>query len=1666
MTEKKIFMKKKLRSTLSLILLITTTFIAQAQPKLAGMRQRGGNNDVGTIYTTNPDGSGFQKNHDFSTYAPGKNPSASLTENTPGEFYGTTKTGGAYNAGTLFKVNPGAGTYTVLINFRSTGDSGAFPQTRLLKAINGKFYGIASEGGLNQRGVLFEFDPTLNNFVVKHDFDFVGGLISDTASSHSLMQAPNGKIYGCTDGGGVNGTGVLFECDGNGDNYLKLHDFSINDGSFPCSELILGPNGKLYGMAVRGGNAGFGTIFGYDITQDTLGTLHHFQNNANDGAYPQGGLLVYNNLMWGTTTKGGANGNGFLFSINTNGTIIDSYNSFSPFTGSYPYGSLITGNAGAGLDTLFGFTKTGGDFDYGTFFYFKPSNAAYGFVSFDNFILGSNPICGASQSSLDNKFYGLSLNGGSIGSGTLVNVKFNSINKVLDFNGPGVNGGAPISTLFQASNGRIYGTTELGGSNNTGVIFEFHQSNGSISVIANFTGINGAKPKGGLVEHSNGKIYGTTYEGGSNNGGSIFELDTASNTLTTVFNLSSSIGTKPTGIPLLASNGNIFFTTQSEGPPPSAAGTLLEFNPVSQNLQNRHTFSSTGGDGTFPKGGPIQAANGIIYGMTSFGGANNLGCIYQYNLNDNTYSVVEDFTGNADGANPELSILNDVNGKLIGVTPFGGTATLGAVISYDYVSSTLTSKPFTLSFSEGTQPIQIKTSNNGKLYGTAISGGSFNHGTLFEYDPVSTNLTGVHSFTENDGSAFADGLSLLNCNKPQITQSLSNLTSCPGGSINITVSENGGTGYQWYKNSIAIPGANSATYNDNNIAFGDSGWYHCKVANSCGYVLSNFFWLDVQNVPSITAIPTGPTTGLCPDDTVTIVTSPVSGFNYQWYLDGSILAGETQSSTDAAQSGDYTVVISAGAGCSSTSNSVTVDVLPFVVPTATVTSSTDTICSPQSVLFSASTTNSSNGVIDPFYQWFLNGNPIPGETNDSLTLVNLNNFDSIRIQVISTALCAIPSTVVSNIITIIDTCANPPIITTGNPLSNVYCAGSFLEVPFSVSAPFYGSNVFTVQLSDASGNFSSAQTIGTGNGYLSGSINCQIPFSITAGTGYKIRVIGSNPAVIGSAGNSLDLRSNNFNLAFTADNTTINFQPPVVTLTNNNLLPNYTYLWFFGDGQHTQSNNATVSYGYTYNGIYTLSLLAIDNAGCYDTLTKPAYVEVNAAGLGVCNHSVNISPNGIINACQGSAVPLTASTSALNPFFQWNRNGVSIPGETSNTLLVNQNGSYTLTVFENNACPRTSSPVVVNYNQTALSAPVISASGSSLVCGSLNYTLTASGGGNFSNYLWSNGQSGNSITINQGGTYTVTGQSLGCDAISAPFVISNTTAPVPEICMISVDTVLGINKNRIIWENPTSDLIDSILVYREDTLAQNSGTYHLIGAVDYDDDGEFVDQGSFAKIRPYRYRLAVLDTCGGISPYSGVQKSMHLTSTPGNSLLQRQLLWNNYEGQPQGITWYLIYRENFSSTQFELIDSVQAPQTWYQDDGLLTLSDTSRRYTVDYRLADPCDPSRAAKRRCNSNSAGNERLIRTGNEKLSNALLDFELYPNPASDRIEIKYPAGEKTGNMWIEIRDLPGRIVMQSQINKQGNTQIQVSELKPGTYFVVVNSENQFGYKKLIIK
>ncbi|HRG57687.1 MAG TPA: T9SS type A sorting domain-containing protein [Bacteroidia bacterium] len=1667
--------------TLILFLMIQSS---KAQTSFYGMRTRGGANDLGTIFKTDNSGNNFQKTHDFSAGYIGKRPIGELTEYAPGEFYGTTTKGGDYDKGTIFKYDLNNGTYNVIYHFGNNSAEGETPRTKLLKANNGKMYGIAVEGGANNDGVLFEIDIN-GNYTVKYSFSFVNGAYYDTLNvdySYSVVQATDGNIYGTTITGGIYDGGVLYKFDGNGDNYVKLLDFNTSlvggNGFNPMGSMVLTPNNKLYGTTYRGGNAAnAGTIFSYDYIGNSYTVIHNFQDIPLDPKNPNGNLTYHNGKLWGSCPLGGTNNHGLLYSIDTTGgAFIDTY-SFDSNTGSEPTGLMSFGNAQLGLDTLFGITHSGGDFGDGATFYYVPSNGNYTYFSFNDVVdaNGNSTKSGIIQSSLDNHFYGLVERGGTLDEGTFIKCSTIGLEKVFDFNGPGDDGGKPQSSLLYASNGKLYGTTEFGGIYNKGIFFMTDLNTGTVTKLVDFDGNNGEQPRGGLVEHPNGKIYGTTYKGGLLTKGCIFEFDTATNTLTNVQDLSNTFGSSPTGTPIVGNNGYIIFTTSLEGG--NGFGSLLKYDPINDLLFTLHNFSNTGNDGNFPMGGPYQAANGVIYGMTNSGGVSNYGTIYSYNLLNNTYTKLQDFLGNSNGRNPGLSTLEEINGRLIGTTEIGGSNNGGAVIDYNYNTNTLTAYSFTSSLVQGYKPFGVRKSDNGKFYGASQLAGANNYGTIFEFDPIGNTITGKHQFDDvQDGKDFGHILSLVGCDKPVITAQPQTIFTCPGSNVSFSLLTTGtGISYQWYKEGNLLAGQTASTLVFPNVAFSDTGNYHCTIINSCGTVISDFVKLNVQNVPTATTSAQGPSNNLCLDDNVTLIAN-ITGtvLTYQWNFNGSPILGAnaaTYVADSVNASGSYTVTVSTGPGCDYTSTTPTnVGFLQFTYPSITVTASTDTICLSSSITFSTSVTDP--GPI-PFYQWYLNNNPISGQTAASFTSSTLQNNDIITVHFTSTATCVVPnlSTIITPDIIIVDTCLATPIISSSNILGAPFCAGTEMLVPFTTSANFNIGNVFTAELSDANGNFSNPINIGQLSGITSGVIFCTVPSVATTSSNYKVRVVANNPDTFSVGSNNIEIRSSNFGLDFTASSTNLTSQPASVYFNNNTPnQSNYNFNWYYGDGQMASNNSSSVLYTYGYNGIYDVALLAYDDAGCSDTLFKNDYITVNIPGAPSCNQTVTTNPNGNISACIGSLVPLNSNTNVTpiaNAYYQWNRNGVPIGGASNPDYLVSMDGNYTVTVFNENACPITSSVVQVIFSQSAMPLPTISSTGTIGNCGNINLTLTASGG--FTQYVWSNGQTSPSINVTQGGSYTVTGQSPNCDAVSLPFTVIGTSAPVPDICMITVDTINDINKNYIIWEKPVTNLIREFVIYREDTLASNSGIFHEIGRADYAaDSSSFLDTTSFAKRRSYRYKLGVMDTCGGYAISSNAQRSMHLINVPGSSILQRYLHWNSYEGQPQGIDQYLIYRENLVSFAYELIDTVPSTQTWYIDYDLTSLNDTNRRYSVAYELTSGCDVTRAPRKGCVSNTSGHERItLGSGISKIQSSDYELNLFPNPTKGILYIQVGASNSiTTKSYVTIRDIAGRIMNEKTLNTNQLNSIDMSNCAPGFYMVSVSQNNVIKTKKILIQ
>jgi uncharacterized repeat protein (TIGR03803 family) len=359
-------MKKILPVVISFIL----GFTSQAQNLLWGASSNGGNFNNGVVFQYDPVSATVSKKLDFDSAATGKNPTGALVKGIDGKLYGLTINGGASNQGVLFQFDPVTSTFTKKVDFNGTV-GGSKPMGTLLQAGDGKFYGMTTIGGANNKGVLFQYDPVTSAFIKKIDFD---GASNGANPKGTLTAASDGKLYGMTSGGGVNNKGCIFQYDVTSSTLTKKFDFSgFTNGAEPHGALVQTADGNLYGMTRLGGASGKGVFFQFNPNTSTY--LKKFDFNGTDkGAEPYGSLLLAEDgKLYGMTEDGGTMNMGIIFQYDPPTSTYTKKLNFNGTDGGKPSGSFILAADGK----LYGTTAEGGVNSMGVIFQYDIISATY-----------------------------------------------------------------------------------------------------------------------------------------------------------------------------------------------------------------------------------------------------------------------------------------------------------------------------------------------------------------------------------------------------------------------------------------------------------------------------------------------------------------------------------------------------------------------------------------------------------------------------------------------------------------------------------------------------------------------------------------------------------------------------------------------------------------------------------------------------------------------------------------------------------------------------------------------------------------------------------------------------------------------------------------------------------------------------------------------------------------------------------------------------------------------------------------------------------------------------------------------------------------------------------------------------------------------------------------
>jgi uncharacterized repeat protein (TIGR03803 family) len=555
----------------------------------------------------------------------------------------------------------------------------------------------------------------------------------------------------------------------------NLYSFRIlATGSNPTAGLVQGSDGYFYGTTFNGGTNGLGTVFKIS-TNGALTTLYSF-TGTNDGANPDAPFVQGSDgYFYGTTQYGGTTNSGTVFKISTNGVLTTLY-SFSGGNDGYSPNGLVQGNDGY----FYGTTENGGNtnlnFPYGHGTVFKISTNGvlmtlydFGTVSND----GANPYAPLVQGS-DGYFYGTTISGGAQNTSTVFKISPNgALISLYSFDG--YDGANPDAALVQGSDGYLYGTTSSGLYSNdggplydTGDVFKI-STNGVLAGLYSFTGgYDGANPTGGLVQGSDGNLYGTTGCGGTNGYGTVFRIST-NMVLTALYSFTSfNDGAQPEASLVQGSDGYFYGTTEQGGAlinQNGGDGTVFKISANGE-LATLYSFASNN-DGANPEVALVRGHDGYFYGTTQNGGTNTFGTVFKISTAGALTSLYS-FTGGNDGYSPN-GLVQGSDGYFYGTTQKGGNINLNSPYGYGTVFKFNTNGVLTTLYSFGTstnkygQPLDganpdapLVQGSDGYFYGTTQNGGTNGHGSVFR---ISTNmvLTSLYSFTGGKDGAYPEG---------------------------------------------------------------------------------------------------------------------------------------------------------------------------------------------------------------------------------------------------------------------------------------------------------------------------------------------------------------------------------------------------------------------------------------------------------------------------------------------------------------------------------------------------------------------------------------------------------------------------------------------------------------------------------------------------------------------------------------------------------------------------------------------------------------------------------------------------------------------------------------------------------------------------------------------
>jgi len=624
--------------------------------------------------------------------------------------------------------------------------------------------------------------------------------------------------------------------------------------------------------------------------------------------------------------------------------------------------------------------------------------------------------------------------------------------------------------------------------------------------------------------------------------------------------------------------------------------------------------------------------------------------------------------------------------------------------------------------------------------------------------------------------------------------------------------------------------------------------------------------------------------------------------------------------------------------------------------------------------------------------------------------------------------------------------SGPNSITT-SAIPSPACAGTNINVNYTVTGTFTVGNTFTALLSDSSGSFAAPVVIGTSSATVGGTIAASLPF-VVAGSNYKIQVISNNP-VANDIYSSASFQINEPQSYYPdADNdgygdplglSVLSCTPIAGKVTNNgdcNDADPLVYALPAGnDGIVGLSSNCEGSSGNIF------SCLPIANATSYQWILTP----------GLSSGFVN-------NITTDTTISISIALGALN-------DSIGVAGKNSCGL------SDTLYVLVNMAPLPAAAGVISGDNQI------------SSCTNQLGITYSVPAIPNATNYVWALpptssfvGNTDSNVVVVDYSAYGVSGtisvygtNSCGVGP-SSTLNISYKSIPKAEICGISVDSAS--QKGIIKWQRPLESSADSIVVLRKNTSTLQ---YEKIATLNNVSPGEYTDSSAQSNpdLKAETYKLAIKDSCGNIgdSSIAVLHRTIYLYGLTGWASIPK-LYWTPYEGISDTGRYYNVLRDSSGSGPFKIIkDSIKYndPLNYTDPDGVACLT---CRYVVELVYSSDCNPNlrvMANRSTSRSNVANRAAMpfdsLLTEIGKLAEEI-KFSIQPNPAHENIILTFKETKK--HIELELLNMLGEKVYFesfSDIEVNSKRTIYTESLPRGVYLLKLSSKGNSVFTKIVL-